>query len=142
MEAAQARAALAQRDAVQGAGQRAHADWYARYLLGFLGFTVLLLGAAAAARTAPAAAVTLNAVGAVLGMAAMGYAGTRPVVTRRFRRFHLVFSAGWSALYVAAVVTGSVWPGGAPPLWWPAALAVLAAWTLGAALLARRAGAR
>ncbi len=43
---------------------------------------------------------------------------------------------------MTAVVTGSVWPGGAPALWWPAALAVLAAWTLGAALLARRAGAR
>ncbi|MBQ1119376.1 hypothetical protein ACH4RA_13745 [Streptomyces smyrnaeus] len=142
MEAAEARSALARRDAVQRTGRRAHADWYARYLLGFLGYTVLLLGAAAVAGTEPAVAVALNAAGAVVGVAAMGYAGTRPVVTRDFRRFHLVFSLGWTGLYVAAVVIGSVWSGGAPLLWWPASLAVLAGWTLGAALLVRRAGAR
>ncbi|MET9861105.1 hypothetical protein ABZY93_17655 [Streptomyces smyrnaeus] len=149
MEAAEARSALARRDAVQRTGRRAHADWYARYLLGFLGYTVLLLGAAAVADAEPAVAdaepavaVALNAAGAVVGVAAMGYAGTRPVVTRDFRRFHLVFSLGWTGLYVAAVVIGSVWSGDAPLLWWPASLAVLAGWTLGAALLVRRAGAR
>ncbi|MEU5835217.1 hypothetical protein ABZ820_16285 [Streptomyces diacarni] len=142
MEAAEARAALARRDAVQGVGRRAHAEWYGWYLLGFLVFTLLLLGAAAAARTQPAVGVTLNAVGAVLGIAAMGYAGTRPVVTRDFRRFHAVFSLGWTVLYVAAVVVGSVWSGGAPAAWWWASFVVLGAWSGGAALLARRARGR
>ncbi|MGI5352494.1 hypothetical protein ACQEU8_30540 [Streptomyces sp. CA-250714] len=142
MEAAEAQAALDRRESVQRTGRRAHAGWYTRYLFGFLGYTVLLLGAAAAARTEPAVAITLTTAGALLGMAAMGYAGTRPVVTRDFRRFHLAFSAGWTGLYVAAVVVGTVWSGGAPLPWWLASLAVLAVWNLGAALLVRRAGAR
>ncbi|MGP3987628.1 hypothetical protein [Streptomyces sp. 3N207] len=142
MEAAEARAALERREAVQRTGRRAHADWYARYLLGFLGYTVLLLCGAAAARTEPAVAMTLHAAGALIGALAMAYAGTRPVVTRDFGRFHVVFTVGWTGLYVAAVVVGSVWSGGAPLLWWSASLAVLAVWTLGAALLVRRAGAR